>query len=324
MKKTSFIVAASLAVFSISSQAAWTTLNLPNTTSWDNATIGHLSDGRFLYGHNGALLQQDTFGSNATSGYAHAPAGDYSFVTSQFLGIGGFSPQPAYSFTGGNLASSFTSIPPSRQIYQGVNYDASSMLMVGTSGGNSDLAYLNAGGAYVTLIDNISTYSGAIARDASGNVFVADNDNLNIYKFTAAQISSAILGPPLTMGDGAFIANLGVSGSLAVDSSTNRLYATGWQLSGIQVYDMALSQSGSFTPGFDNSNYQVSSFSDGANNYVGWITRDGWNGGDAVTYGYDIASLVAIPEPSSFFLLAAGGLALGFLRARRSTKLTSA
>ena len=82
----------------------WTTLSLPNTTNWDKTTIGHLSDGRFIYGQSGALVQQDTFGSSAVSSYANAPTGDYSFVTSHFLGIGGFSPQPVYSFSGGNLA----------------------------------------------------------------------------------------------------------------------------------------------------------------------------------------------------------------------------
>jgi len=317
MIKASIIVAASLAAFGIRAQAEWTTLSLPNTTNWANTTIGHLSDGRFVYGHNGALVQQDTFGSNAVSAYTNDPAGDYSFVSSQFLGIGGFGAAPVYSFTGGNLSTTFTNISSDHQVYQAVNYDASSMILVGKAGGNSDLAYMSSNGTYVTLIDGISTYSGAIAQDAAGNVYVADNDDFNIYEFTAAQIASAILGSPLTMGNGTLVANLGVSGSLAVDSSTNRLYASGWQMNGVQVYDMALSQAGSFTPGFDNSNYQVNTFSDGANNYVGWITRSDWNGGDAVTYGYDISSQVAIPEPSVFLLLASGGMVLGLLRLRR-------
>ncbi len=316
MKKKSFIVAASFAAISITAHAGWTTLSLPNTTSWANTTIGHLSDGRFIYGHSGSLFQQDTFGGNAVSTYANDPAGDYSFVTSQFLGIGGFSAAPVYSFTGGNTSTAFANISSS-QVYQAVNYDASSMILVGTAGGNSDLAHLTASGNYTTLIDNISSFSGAIARDASGNVYVADNDDFNIYEFTAAQINSAILGTPLTMGEGTLVANLGVSGSLAVDSTTNRLYASGWQMNGVQVYDMTLSQSGSFTPGFVNANYQVNTFSDGANNYVGWITRSDWNGGDAVTYGYDLVSQVAIPEPSVFLLLASGGMVLWLLRLRR-------
>lgn len=317
MKKTSFIVAGAFAALSISCQAAWTTLSLPDTTSWENTTIGHLSDGRFIYGNSGTLVQQVAFGTNAVSAYANAPSGDYSFVTTQFLGIGGFGPGPVYSFAGGTTATSFTNISSIHQVYQAVNYDASSMILVGTAGGNSDLAYMNTGGTYVTLINNISTFSGAIARDDSGNVYVADNDDFNIYKFSSAQISSAILGTPLSIGDGMLVANLGVSGSLAVDSSTNRLYASGWQHNGIQVYDMTLGQSGSFTPGLDNSNYQVNSFTDGSNSYVGWITRSNWNGGDAVTYGYDLSSLVAIPEPSACLLLASGGLGLGFLRLRR-------
>ncbi len=196
------------------------------------------------------------------------------------------------------------------------------MILIGTSGGNSDLSYLDTNASYKTLIDNVSTYSGAIARDASGNVYVADNDDFNIYEFTAAQISTAITGPPLTLAQGTLVANLGVSGSLAVDSATNRLYATGWQSNGIQVYDMTLHQSSSITPGLDNSNYQVATFSDGGSSYVGWITRDGWGGGDAVTYGYDLSSQVAIPEPSALLLFSAAGLGFGLLRMRRSASYT--
>ena len=319
MKKQFLLGVAAIAGLSIPCQAAWTTLSLPDTTSWANTTMGHLSDGRFIYGHNGALVQQDTFGSSAVSPYSNDPAGDYSFVTSQFLGIGGSSPQPVYSFTGGNTTSSFTIFPSSYQVYHAVNYDTTSMILVGTAGGNSDLAYLNTSGTYVTLIDGISSYSGGIASDASGNVYVADNDDLKIYKFTAAQISSAIGGTSLTMTAGTFIANLGVSGSLAVDSATNRLYASGYQLEGIQVFDMTLSQSGSITPGLANTNYQVSTFSDGSNDYVGWVNRNGWSGGDTVTYGYDFSSQVTVPEPSTFLLLAlsaAGGLAV--LRRRKN------
>jgi len=310
MKKTVFLIAASFAVLTNPCRAAWTTLGLPNTTSWANTTIGHLSDGRFIYGHNGSLVLQNAFGSGAVSAYAGSPSGDYSFVTSQFLGIGGFSPQPVYSFAGGSLASSFTNISSSYQVYQAINYDTSSMLLVGTHGGNSDLAFLNTSGTYVTLIDNISSYSGGIASDGFGNVYVTDDDDKNIYRFTSAQIAGAIAGTPLTLANGTLIANLGVSGSLAVDSTTNRLYASGWQLNGIQAYDMTLAQSGSFTPGLDNSNYQVTAFSDGSNSYVGWITRDNWSGGDTVIYGYDLAAQVAIPEPSTLLLLAFGSLGL--------------
>ena len=149
--------------------------------------------------------------------------------------------------------------------------------------------------------------------DANGDVWVADNDDLNIYRFTNAQINTAISGTPLTMANGALIANLGVSASLAVDIASNRLYAAGYQTNGIQVYDIVTHETGTLTPGADNTNYQVMSFADGVNGYIGWMTRSGWNGGDTVTYGYDIASQVAVPEPSAFFLGICAGLAIYFL-----------
>lgn len=302
MKKLIFAVAA-FATLSQPCQAAWTTLSLPTTTSWGNTTIGHLPDGRFLYGHNGSLVQQSTFGSSPVSAYTNAPAGDYGFVTSQFVGLGGFGPAPVYSYSASALATAFSSISSAYQVYHAVNYDTTSMLLVGTAGGNSDLAYLNTSGTYVTLIDGISTYSGGIASDSFGNVYVADDDDRNIYKFTSAQIAGAIGGTALTMANGTLIANLGVSGSLAVDTATNRIYASGWQLNGIQVFDITLSQSGTIVPGLANSNYQVTTFSDGSNQYVGWIDRGGWTGTDSLTYGYDISSLVPVPEPSALGML---------------------
>lgn len=309
MKKTALFAAAIFAGLTIPCHSAWTVLNLPNTSNYGNTAMAHLADGRFIYGHSGSMLQQNTFGSNVTTAYANAPAGDYAFVTTKYNASGAWGGGPVRTYNSGNLSTSFTSIG-SYQTYAGINYGAAGTLLIGTSGGNSDLGYLTDSNAYSTLIDGISTYSGGFTTDGAGNLYLADDDDSNIYKFTAAQISGAIGGTPLTLGNGTLVANLGVSGSLAFDAAQNRIYAAGWQTNGIRVFDLDTSESGTLLPGLANSNYQVSTFSDGSNSYVGWLNRSGWSGGDSVTYGYDLAANVAIPEPSTIALLLLGLSAL--------------
>lgn len=305
-----------LMVGAAGASAAWTTIPLANTVNWGNTAIGHLDDGRFVYGHSGEILRQDVFGASAASVYTNSPSGDVGFLTSKYYGSGAWGGGPVASYASNNLASAFTTIG-SYQCFHAANYGASGLLIAGTSGGNSDIFHLSEGNVATTLIDNFSTYSGGIAVDGSGNLYVADNDDQGIYFFDAAEIAEALAGTPLLITDGDLVANLGVSGSLAVDSATNRLYAAGWQLDGIQVYDMATHESGSLVPGLANSNYQVMTFGDGEDAYVGWLNRSGWNGGDTLTYGYDLASAVTIPEPTTWGLL---GLGLATLAvARRKT-----
>jgi len=311
MKKT---IATAFIALSIVGQASasWTTFPLPSTTSpFDNTTIAHLADGRYIYGHSGSLVRQDAFGSAAYSSFTSDPAGDYSFVTGQHLGTGGWAaPYPIYSYDAGNLSNAFSSISTNYQSYAALDYDASSLLVVGANGtgGRSALGHLTTSGTYTQLIADISNFSSGFAMDSLGNVYIGDNDDQNIYRFTASQIAASVAGTSLNMLDGQFVANLGVTGSIAVDSATNMLYAAGYQTSGIRVFDMTSAQTDTIVPGASNTNYQVHSFSNGTDNYIGWINRSGWNGGDTVTYGYSTALQLAIPEPSTNVLFALGGL----------------
>jgi hypothetical protein len=314
MKK--LIAVASVAAIS-NINAAWTVLDLPDTTGGGNTAMGHLADGRFVYGHGGTMLVQNSFGSNATSAYANAPAGDYAFLTSKYFGSGSWGGGPVASYDSGNLATAFTTIG-THQTYAGINYGSSGLLYIGTVGGTSTLVHLAEDNTTNVLITpNISQYSAGFTVDGAGNLYVADNDDQNIYKFTSAQIAAAVAGTPLSMAAGSLVANLGVSGSLAFDDVQNRLYAAGWQTSGIRFFDLDDSTSGTLVPGLANTNYQVMTFSDGSNDYVGWLNRSGWNGVDAMTYGYDLAANVPVPEPGTFWLLALGCGAAAWVRRRR-------
>lgn len=300
-----FIACASTWSFVSSSTFAqsWTVLNLPNTNNWNNIAITHLPDGRFIYGHDGTLLLQNSFGSNATTSFTNAPSGDYAFITPSYLGVGGWGAAPIYAFNGTDTSTNFTNLG-SRQNYAGVNF-GSGLLLVGLNGGGgtSSLAYFTSGNNLQTIIDNISTFSGGIALDANGDVYIADDDDFLLYRFTNSQIANAIAtNTTLTLTQGTLLGNLGVSGSLAVDITNNRVYAAGWQINGIRVLDLSTNQTGTLVPGPDNSNYQVSFFSDGSNTYLGWLNRSGFSGGDTVLFGYALASTIPIPEPSSLLL----------------------
>ncbi|MFM7181337.1 MAG: hypothetical protein ACKO2G_07740 [Verrucomicrobiales bacterium] len=324
MKKSLFVLAAAIAAgFVSTARASWTVLPLPNTQNFTNTALGHLPDGRFVYGHNGNLIRQDTFGASTATPYTNAPAGDSSFITSTHIG---YSNSGTRSYDGTNTATTFNAaIAPPNNPYAGVNYGSGALLMVGSQGfGSSALYHISSGGTITTLITAFSDFSGGIAMDDVGNVYLAHagldaNDN-NIYRYTAAQITTAIAGTPLTLANGTFVANLGVSGYLAVDSTTNRLYASGYQINGIRVLDLGTSETGTLVaPGFNNSNYaSLATFTNGGTEYLGWVNRAGFGSGDAVSYGYAPLSTLPIPEPGAAVLGLAGVFMLGIRRRRIS------
>lgn len=289
--------------------ASWTTLSIGKVDNFNGISAGHLSDGRLLYAHNGAVYSQNAFGGSAMSSFSNAPAGDLAFLvvrndSSAFVGTGIWgSPGPVNGFDPSNSASSFTLNHSLTQNHSAVNYGSTGLLIGGLNGTDDshEIRYVTDNGlTNHLLIDNVSMFSGAFARSASGDLYVSDNDNLNVYRFTAAQIDTAIANTTtLTLASATFVHQFPVSGSLAVDSE-GRLWASGWQSAGIHGFDPSTNQSINIIPGANDSNYQVMTFGDGVDNYIGWIHRTGWGSGDAITYGYALTSAVAVPEPVHF------------------------
>lgn len=320
MKKSLFVLAAAIAAGFVSpARAAWTLLPLPDTQNYNNTALGHLPDGRFIYGHNGSLIRQDAFGAAAATPYTNAPSGDSSFVTATHIGYSGTGTR---SYDGSNTATTFSLVSSTpNNPYAGVAYGSGGLLMVASQGfGSSGLFHISSGGIQTTLVEAVSDFSGGIAMDDVGNVYLAnagfDSNNNNIYRYTAAQIAAAIGGTPLTPGDAAYVGNLGVSGYLAVDSTTNRLYASGWQINGIRVLDLGTNETGTLlVPGFDNANYSsLTTFTHEGTGYLGFVNRSGFGTGDSVTYGYAPLSTLPIPEPGTALL---GFIGLSVLCNRR-------
>ena len=297
-------------------QAAWNEVPLPSLSGdFVSYQTGYLSDGRFVYGTGSSLARQDTFGGSAISSYTNSQSWDPSFVTIfndslGAIGAGGFGGGSAiYTFDPSDLNTAFTPISGlSIQNYSAFFHDASSLLVGGNNGtgGAHSINYVTLDGlTNQILIDDISTFSGDFARDAAGNLFVSDNDDLNLYRFTAAQVDDAILNATaLSITDGVLVTTLDKNGSIAVDSQ-GRIWSTGFQTNGLDLFDPSSGTTATFVPGFANTNYSVYTFSDGVTDYVGYLNAEGFFSGDALNFGYD-ADTNLVPEPSGIVLVALG------------------
>lgn len=310
--------------------AAWTEFALPDLSgSYSPFAIGHLSDGRYVYAEGGQFYRQDAWGAAASSAYSGEPGGvDPSFVAVRNDGLaaaggGGFGASALYSFDPSNLASpGFTASPFALPNYQGVFRDDQGLFINGVySGFTNGITYVTLDGATNKLVvRDMSTFSAGFALDAAGNLYVGDNDDGRVYRFSAAQLDAAIAGTPLTVADGTFVHDFGSGGdigSMAVDG-LGRVWVAGYLANGIRTYNPDLDQEFAYTPNLTNANYFVASFTRGGESYVAFVNEsDPSTGGTGMTYGYDLASGLAVPEPATW-ALAAVGSALLFCRYRKA------
>ncbi|MBN1270113.1 MAG: PEP-CTERM sorting domain-containing protein, partial [Kiritimatiellae bacterium] len=278
----------------------------------------------------GNLYVQDAWGSASYTAFSEEPAGmDPSFIavrndTLAALGYGGWGASDVYQFDASLTASpGFTNVGVSLQNFHGVFRDDTSLFTAGgdtgTGGDHHGLRYLTLDGSVNTIvIDDISVYSCGFAIDADGNLYVGDNDDGRVYRFTAAQLDGAISGSALAITDGEFLWDFGDGGdigSLAVDG-LGRLWAAGWQHDGLKVYNPDLDQEFTYIPGLTNANYKVAAFTHEGEYCVAYLNQaNPYSGDTAQYYGYASASEFAIPEPSTLVLAALG---LGALWLRRA------
>lgn len=313
---------------------SWTTYTLPDTTaSFNTWALGH-ADGRFIYSENGTVYRQNSFGSAAYTPFSNSPGAgnaDPSFVasgssTSAVLGKGGWGSSALVSFDPSNTGSSFTDTSYTLSNYDGEMRDASSLYIAGSNGtgGSNNITYVSLDGTVnQTLIADVSLYSAAIALDGNGDLYVGDNDDGKIYKFTAAQLSDAISAETaLGIDDGSYICDFGSGGnigSLAVDAN-GVLWGAGWAAAGIQSYDPNDDSFYTWKPGFDTAHYLVDTFANNGTNYVAFASAAGSGSGSDALYGF--ADADAVPEPGSALLVACGWISLtAFRRIRRGYSL---
>src|SRR5579871_715616 len=328
--KLSAVVSASVffaAAFIVSQTFAdWTQLPLPNLADVFSPTaVANLPDGRYIFANEGNYYLEDYFGSPNYTAYSNTAPGnnaDPSFIavwdsTHAVAGGGTFGPSDLYSFNPSSATSpTFTANGLSLQNYSGVYRDANSLYVGGLNGTVSTHAI-----SYVDLstettkviIDDVSTYSAGFARDAAGNLYVGDEDNGDVYEFTATQLNAAITGSALSITNGTLIHQFDNGlGSVAVDSQ-GRIWSAGFAVNGLEVYDPSTGLQTDVIPGLTNANYMVTSFSVGSQGYVAYV--DETNPGQAGTpqyYGFE-----SVPEPGTFGLAAVGFVALAVCRRKQ-------
>lgn len=322
-----FVVALAVALVTVSvvseASADWTQFALPNLSdAFSPTAVTVLPDGRYVFANQGTYYRQDAFGLSGYTTYSNVSPGDGadpSFLavwdaTHAVAGGGGFGASDVYRFNPSSLtAPTFVAQGLSLQNFSGVFRDANSLYVGGANGSNSThaISYVNLSTATTkVIIDNISTFSCAFARDAAGNLYVGDQDNQKVYKFTVTQLSLAISGAPLAITDGTFVyQSINSLGSMAVDG-LGRIWSSGFLANGLQVYDPAFNTETTVVPGLTNANYMVTTFSVGNQSYVAYTDEaNPFQGGTAQYYGFE-----AIPEPGTFGLAVAGLAALAVSR----------
>jgi hypothetical protein len=324
-KSTVVVLAAALAVAVTATQsfADWTQFALPNLDDeYSSSAIANLPDGQYIFANEGNYYLQTAFGSPAYTAYANTSPGnsaDPSFIavwnsTQAVAGGGTFGPSDLYSFNPSSTsAPTFTANGLSLQNYAGVYRSATSLYVGGANGtdGVNAISYVNVSSETTkVIVDNAGQYSSGIAIDGAGNLFVGDNDNGNVYEFTAAQLSLAVSGSPLTLSNGTYVCQFdnGI-GTLAVDSQ-GRIWSAGYANNGLEVFDPFTDMQTDVVPGLTNANYMVTAFSAGGQGYVAYTDQlDPSQAGTAQFYGYE-----AIPEPGTLVLTLISMFALAACR----------
>ncbi len=312
--------------------ASWTQFGLqPLSGAFSPFAMGHLPDGRYVYGEGNSFYAQDAWGSAAYSTFAGVPGGvDPSFIavrsdTSAVAGGGGFGESALQTFNPSDLLTpAFAATSFTIQNYQGVLKDSSSMYIAGLyEGFTHGVSYVALDGSInKVILTNVSTFSAGFTIDGFGNLYVGDTDDGTVYLFTDAQLSAAISGTPLSLADGQLVYDFGEGGNIgtiAVDG-LGRLWAAGYLHNGLRVYDPNLAAEASFIPGFDNSSYSVHTFTRDGSSYVAYINQENpFAGSTAMNYGYDLANNLVVPEPAAGLLVALGAFVAGWRNRRVRT-----
>ncbi len=301
-----------------SADAGWHTAALPPVANPYGATaLAHLPDGRLLYAQSGLFYGQAPGISLAVLAFSNAPPAystDPSFIAVHdaqlaVAGKGTWGNSDFVRFDPADLATAFSNVGPVVQNFCGQFYDAGRLLVAGANGaayaGFYGTAYSNNvmllaldGSTQHVVIRDFSPYSGGLARATNGDWYVGSAPDNHLRRFTAAQVAAACAGAPLHFSDGEPLCTLGSVGSLAVDDA-GHVWAAGYGIDGLQVYDPATGGVYGHVPALANPYYQVSAFVRGGTNWIGFINRHSWlaGGNDPVTYGFAEVARLVPPAP---------------------------
>lgn len=325
IRKAAVLGAAAIALAQSPATAAeWTSFAIGQLNSFSFAHA-HRPDGQFIFGSNGQLSIQTTFGAPGTTPVANTGpvTFDPSFIAIRsasegLIGAGGFGGAsglyrfdpgaPGTSINSGalatlqNYAAAFWTHPTSGR--QG-------WLIIGGNGTPGDfanatnLSFVSTDGQTKgALTGDLCSYSGGIDVDAAGNVFIAladvtPEENNRVIKFTADQVDGAVNGlltatpATLTRSAATNVLQGDASSSLAVDSA-GRIWLGGYQIAHLQAFDPATGVTRRFLP--DHAplpgasgppSYAVRQFTRNGAGFVSFLANDSfYTFGSTLSLGY--------------------------------------
>lgn len=322
-----------IAVHHASPSPIWTTFRLPDQpedVDFRSPQFAVLPDGRFLFaqgnywsGDPTRFRIQRAWADAATDETASSIGVDPSFLcvkdaTTALIGTGGWTPSAVYACNPTDLStpSSYLQKGTALQNYQAIYWQNPAQptqegwILVGTNGtsARNALTFLSSDGTMQKrIVDSISTYSSGLTKDAQGNVFVATYETEGasdcVYRFTTAQIASAITNSPLSLVDGEFLFDFQSASSLAVDG-LGRIWASGWELPGtIEVWDPSTGAATQITPTHPALNgatcpaYSLATFEKNGTSYIAFLARDFFDSSREIFYGYAEAETIVVPNP---------------------------
>lgn len=327
-QKAAVVLASLCVATSVAVSAEWTSFKVGTLNSF-TLTYAHRPDGQFVLGTNGQVFIQTTFGSPGKTLVTNTNNAvfDPSFMairsdTQGLIGGGGFGgPSGLFPFNPSDSGATISNTAlATLQNYAAVFWKHPSSgregwLIVGANGtaGASNLSFVSTDGTHVGAItDDLSSYSGGLATDGAGNVFVvladlSPSESEKVLKFTAAQIDAAVNGvitstPALaTKASSTLIFKADASGSIAVDSA-GRIWAAGYQIPWLQAYDPNTSVSRRFLPDHallknaaSQPTYLVQTFTRNSEGFVSFLANDGfYTPGSDLAHGYKLVSQLAV------------------------------
>lgn len=331
--KRSFIIAAILSGWAAGAGGdTWTSIRLPDLpisgfhVSYRSPQAAILADGRLIHAQGryysppeSRFWVQDKWGSGQVTQVEGPMAFDPAFIaikdeTNALIGAGGdFGVDaPVYTFDPSDPgATSYTHIADLQQ-FQGAYWASSTSAaegwLVGGQNGASNMnavSYLSLNGMVNTVVvDQVSAYSGGLAVDTNGDVYVVayslSGPTDTVYRFSCTQIEQAISGITLTLNDGQLVYAFDSAASIAVDQ-LGRIWAGGYRANGyMQVYDPATGGIASITPDHPaltspgSLMYQPITFSRSNTPYIAYTVRDAYDSAPEYYYGYAKAADVVV------------------------------
>ncbi len=313
-------------------QATWQTQIvgsfLPDAVN--STAFAHLPDGRFLLGVQGQLSVQNVWG---LPGRTPIGAGGVEFdpaflavrdAHSALLGAGGGfgGSTGVHGFNPGNPAQSLTTVPLAAiQNFSGVWWQSSVLpeggwMIAGTNGpaGKNNVTFVSADGTRSGPVTReISTFSSGIATDAAGNLYAAlyelsGADAEVVLKFPAKDVRTAAAAVfngtqnLIPKAAGAPVFRFDSASSIAVDAA-GRVWASGFKVNHLQVYDPSTGASRRIVPdhaplaGVTDVIYQVQTFSRNGEAYVAFLAQDeAGTSGTPILHGLAPLSHLTVPE----------------------------